>query len=74
MRNRVHKSRTRTEVKKALEVIQDADDLDAAVEQTRLAVSQLDKAASRGIMHRNTAARKKSRLMKKLAKLESGTA
>jgi len=31
----------------------------------------LDKAASKGIIHRNNAARRKSRLMKKLAKLET---
>ena len=74
MRNRVYKSRTRTEVKKALQTIQSGDDLDAAAAQTRLAVSQLDKAVSKGVLHKNTVARKKSRLMKKLAKLESGKA
>jgi small subunit ribosomal protein S20 len=30
------------------------------------AVSQIDKAASKGVLHKNTAARKKSRLMKRL--------
>jgi len=34
------------------------------------ALSELDRAARKGIVHQNTAARKKSRLMKKLA---SGT-
>ncbi len=32
------------------------------------AISQIDRAVAKGIIHRNTAARKKSRLMKKLAK------
>ena len=33
---------------------------------TRAAIKRIDKAASKGIIHKNTAARKKSRLMKQL--------
>lgn len=71
MRNRVYRSKTRTEVKKARAVLETGEDVEAAIQQTRAAVSQLDKAVSKGIMHKNTAARNKSRLMKRLAQLEA---
>lgn len=70
MRNRIYTSRTRTQVKKAREALI-GKDVQAAIEETRKAVSILDKAASKGIIHRNNAARRKSRLMTKLAKLEA---
>ena len=35
------------------------------------AISELDKAAEKGVIHKNNAARRKSRLMKKLASLKS---
>lgn len=71
MRNRVYKSQTRTAVKKARVAVNTGADLETAITETRLAVSQLDKAAAKGIIHKNTAARTKSRLMKKLAALEA---
>ena len=37
------------------------------------AISALDKAAEKGIIHKNNAARRKGRLMKKLASFENGT-
>jgi small subunit ribosomal protein S20 len=57
-RNKAVKSELRTRVKNAVETGSD-DDL-------RLAVKRIDKAATKGIIHPNTAARRKSRLMKKL--------
>lgn len=74
MRNRIYKSRTRTEVKRARAVIESGEDLEAALEQTRAAISQLDKAAGKGVIHKNKAARTKSRLMKKLNQLEAQAA
>lgn len=35
-----------------------------------LAISELDKAASRGVIHKRNASRRKSRLMKQLNKME----
>ena len=35
------------------------------------AISELDKAAEQGVIHRNSAARRKSRLMKQLASIKS---
>lgn len=70
-RNRIYRSKTRTEVKKAVNTLQTGTNVEDAIAQTRKAVSQLDKAASKGIIHKNQAARKKSRLMKRLAELEA---
>jgi small subunit ribosomal protein S20 len=69
-RNRVYKSLTRTQVKKARLLVESGGDLKAAADQVRAAASQLDKAASKGVIHKNAAARRKSRLMKRLAKLQ----
>lgn len=55
LRNQVAKTRIRTEVKKAL----NGDD--------NIAISVIDRAAAKGIIHKNKAARQKSRLAKRLA-------
>ncbi len=60
-RNKSVKAELKTRVK-AAEASVDSDD-DAAV---RAAVKRIDMAVSKGIIHKNTAARKKSRLMKKV--------
>jgi len=59
-RNKAVKSELKTRVKNAKA---DAG-TDAAVEDVRLAVKRIDMAAAKGIIHKNTAARRKSRLMK----------
>ena len=65
--NRSVKSQVRTSVTKARVAITgpavDAATAEAAV---RAAVSELDKAAKKGVIHKNNAARRKSRLMKQL--------
>lgn len=43
---------------------------DAAVESLKAAMSALDKAAKKGVIHKNTASRKKSRLAKQLAQMK----
>jgi small subunit ribosomal protein S20 len=68
--NKHYRTRARTFVKKARATIANGD-LEAAKEATRLAIQNLDKAASKGVIHRNNAARRKSRLMKRLAALEA---
>lgn len=67
--NRIFRTRTRTLVKKARKQIEKGT-LDEAREATRQAVKDLDMAASRGVIHKRNAARRKSRLMKHLAALE----
>jgi len=70
IRNRIHRGRARTEIKKARKVIASGD-LTASVEAVRQAVKWIDHAASKGVLHKNNAARRKSRLMKRLAQLEA---
>jgi small subunit ribosomal protein S20 len=48
----------------------DEGNLESAREATVRAVKALDKAAEKGVIHKNNAARRKSRLMKQLAALE----
>ena len=48
-----------------------AGDKDAATVAGREAARKLDKAASKGIIHKNKASRDKSRLMRRVAKLEA---
>ncbi len=69
VRNRVYRGSARSFVKKARLAIE-AGEKESAVEATRVAISALDKAAEKGIIHKNNAARRKSRLMKHLAALQ----
>ena len=66
LRNRFFVGRARTSVKKARLAIEEGGKEDA-IEATRMAISVLDKAAEKGMIHKNNAARRKSRLMKRLA-------
>jgi small subunit ribosomal protein S20 len=65
--NRSVKSIVKTQVTKARVAIASTtvkpEDAEAAV---RSAVSELDRAAKKGVIHKNNAARRKSRLMKQL--------
>ncbi len=65
LRNRMHKGRARTFVKKTLALIEEGR-LEEAEGMARQAVSALDRAWERGVLHKNTVARKKSRLMRRL--------
>jgi small subunit ribosomal protein S20 len=70
LHNRVYRGRARSYVKKARLAIETGD-LDDARTATIEAVKALDKAAEKGIVHKNNASRRKSRLMKQLAVLEN---
>jgi small subunit ribosomal protein S20 len=69
LRNRYFKGRARSFVADAREQLSTGD-AGAAKAAVIKAVSALDKAAEKGILHKNNAARRKSRLMKRLATLE----
>lgn len=69
LRNRYFSGRARTFVRRARQAIEDGE-LEEARQATVEAVSALDRAAEKGILHPNNAARRKSRLMKRLAELE----
>lgn len=61
-RNKAVRSELKTRVKNAVK----AAGTDESNETLRLAVKRLDMAAAKGVIHPNQAARRKSRLMKKL--------
>lgn len=69
LRNRVYRGTARIAVRDARSAInsENAEEAKAAVLE---AVSALDKAAEKGVIHKNNAARRKGRLMKQLAGLE----
>ena len=69
--NRVFRGRARTFVKDANTVLESGD-LEQARDAARKAASALDKAAAKGIIHKNNAARRKGAVMRKLAALEKG--
>ena len=66
IRNRVYRGEARTYVARARTAIQ-GKDAEASKAATLEAISALDKAAQKGVLHKNNAARRKSRLMKLLA-------
>ncbi len=68
--NRARKSRVKTQIKH-FESALAGEDVEAASEQYRLAAKKLDKTAAASTMHKRTAARKKSRLAKKLNALKA---
>ena len=63
--NKAVKSAIKTQSKKVLAGAE-AGDADRARAELRLAVKRLDRAAAKGVMHKNTAARHKSRLTRKV--------
>ena len=64
LRNRRIRSRMRTFVRNANALIVNGDKAEAET-SVRAAVRELDRAAQKGIIHPNNAARRKSRLMEK---------
>ena len=63
LRNQMYRSRVKTMIRKAEHMIFGGEPSEDAVKE---AIRTLDKAAVKGIIHKNNAARRKSRLMKKL--------
>ncbi len=61
-RNKAVKAELKTRTKRATDTVGTDDNAEAV----RLAVKRIDTAASKGIIHKNAAARKKSRLMKQV--------
>jgi len=68
--NRARKSQVKTQVKR-LETALGAGNVEAADTEFRATVKKLDKVAATSTMHKKTAARKKSRLAKKLNALKA---
>jgi small subunit ribosomal protein S20 len=64
-RNRRIRSELATRTKVAVTAVEESSD--DADEKVKAAIKRIDKAAQKGILHKNTAARKKSRLLKRAA-------
>lgn len=73
LRNRHFIGKARTFVKKARLSMEDGT-MEEAHQATRNAIIALDKAAEKGVIHKNNAARRKSRLMKRMNALEKENA
>lgn len=66
--NRSNRSKLRTQVKKLRAAVASSDK-DLSTELLNPTVSTIDKAVNKGIIHKNTAARYKSRLTKHVAEI-----
>jgi small subunit ribosomal protein S20 len=66
VRNKAARSEIKTRVKHAVQAAEQG--VEDSAESLRLAVKRIDKAAAKGIIHKNQAANRKSRLMRRLAK------
>jgi small subunit ribosomal protein S20 len=64
-RNKAVRSELRTRTKKAINAVDEG--AENTVEALRLAIKRIDKAAAKGVIHKNQAANRKSRLMKRAA-------
>ena len=65
LRNKSYKTRFKNAVKKVLKAIEQGD-RENIEELLKQAISVIDKAAQKGVIHKNQAARRKSRLMTKV--------
>lgn len=70
MRNRSISSEVKTRSSSALKAAQEGDD--DTEELLRAAIKKIDSAAAKGILHSNTAARRKSRLTRRIARIQAG--
>ena len=68
LRNRTVKSRLRTH-RRSFDAAVDSGDRNAAEQAYHLAARELDRAVSKGVVHRNTAANRKSSLARRLNEL-----
>ena len=72
VRNRSVRSEMSTRTKAALEITEHDDETTA--EMLGLAAKRIDKAAAKGVIHKNTAARRKSRLTREVARVQAESA
>ena len=73
LRNRLVTGRARTSIKTAHSTMEKGTPEEART-ATMAAISALDKAAEKGVIHKNNAARRKGRLMRRLAKMDKPSA
>ena len=71
LRNRTVRSEIHTRTKAAVAAAESGED---SADKLKAAIRRIDTAASKGVLHKNTAARQKSRLVKRLRRIESAAA
>ncbi len=69
LRNKSVRAELRTRSKNAVAAAETGSE--DSTEVLRLAVKRIDKAASKGVIHKNTAANHKSRLVRRIAAIEA---
>jgi small subunit ribosomal protein S20 len=65
-RKRVRNQKIRSRARSAVRIAKAADKPEGKETAIRSAIRELDRAASKGVLHKNNAARRKSRLMREL--------
>lgn len=70
LRNKMIKTRTKSAIKGVIKAVEQ-NDAQKAKEELQVAVRVIDKAATKGVYHKNTASRKKSRLTKLVNKMSA---
>ncbi|MDQ3692362.1 MAG: 30S ribosomal protein S20 [Chloroflexota bacterium] len=70
LRNKPHRTEARSSVRRAEQVMTEGSTPEA-IAAVKHAISTLDRVASKGVIHKNNAARRKSRLMAKLNKFQA---
>ena len=71
LRNRTVRSEIHTRTKAAVAAAENGED---SAEKLQAAIRRIDSAVSKGVLHKNTAARQKSRLVKRLRRIEAAAA
>ncbi|MDE0804639.1 MAG: 30S ribosomal protein S20 [Acidimicrobiales bacterium] len=69
VRNKTVRSEIHTRTKAALAAAEAGED---SAEKLQAAIRRIDSATSKGVLHKNTAARQKSRLIKQVRRIEAG--
>ena len=65
-KKKVSNNDLRSSMRTAIKNVEKSTDKDSAVKNLNIAIQRLDKALSKGLVHKNYAARQKSRLTKKV--------
>lgn len=72
-RNRAHRGSVRTQIKKFQKLVRSSSELDALEKELQLTQKKIDQLAAKGRIHKNTAARQKSQLTRRLNTLKTKT-
>jgi len=66
LRNKAYKTRVKNSIKKVLAAIEEKKEREEVMEFLNTAFSVIDKAAKKGVIHKNNASRKKARLHRRV--------